>query len=99
MAIDSKDKRASVFSMFGFCSLFPVADGSISEADRLHVGGLYRGILTIEKPVQVVLAAVLLTVVPSYQAVFIVAGTYIISRVSILTSMECDVVRLTGVRP
>ena len=43
MAIDTVDKRASAGNLRGL-ELFPVADGTISQDDRLHVAGFYRGI-------------------------------------------------------
>lgn len=45
MAIDTRDKRASVFAVgLGLLLVGPTPDGAIdSAADRLHVAGLYRG--------------------------------------------------------
>ena len=42
MAIDTRDKRASVLLQF---RTFPNPDGDLAiEGDRIHVGGIYRGI-------------------------------------------------------
>ena len=44
MAIDSADKRRSVHGYMGpFAVIGPVPDGSLDEADRKHVAGIYRG--------------------------------------------------------
>lgn len=45
MAIDSRDKRASVIG-HGLASLtvWPNPDGTLNAADRLHMAWLYRGI-------------------------------------------------------
>ena len=45
MAIDSRDKRASVLGLvLGLGRVQPLADGALGAADRLHLAGLYRGI-------------------------------------------------------
>lgn len=43
MAIDTRDKRASVSSIPSFPTL-PLADGTISGSDKAHIGWIYRGI-------------------------------------------------------
>jgi len=42
MAIDTRDKRASVFARFGFW-IPPIPDGTIDKNDRRHLLGFYRG--------------------------------------------------------
>ena len=44
MAIDTRDRRGSVIGM-GLVSVFPLADGSVDQADRQQTVHLYRGIL------------------------------------------------------
>lgn len=45
MAIDTRDKRASILGYTGESAIsYPVADSSLNAADREHVAGLYRGI-------------------------------------------------------
>lgn len=43
MAIDTEDKRRSVFAHYGI-KIFPVPDGAIAGVDRQHAWGFYRGI-------------------------------------------------------
>lgn len=43
MAIDTQNKRRSV-QAYGGAIVYPLADGTISSADREHVSWLYAGI-------------------------------------------------------
>jgi len=42
MAIDTRDKRASLLGFGEEIGLMPVADGTIDRSDRFHLLGLYR---------------------------------------------------------
>ena len=42
MAIDSRQKRTSAVNLYKL--IMPVADGTINQADREHITGLYMGI-------------------------------------------------------
>lgn len=53
MAIDTENKRASAFAVDTMILILPAPDGSIGDADRAHVGGLYSGIATTEPEVEV----------------------------------------------
>lgn len=44
MAVDTEDRRRSAMQ-FPFTTVLPVADGTISGADKQHIVWLYRGIL------------------------------------------------------
>jgi len=44
MAVDSRDKRGSVIGI-GISVILPLADGSLSEADRVQTTGTYMGII------------------------------------------------------
>lgn len=44
MAIDSENKRRSTHGYIPWCLLLPIPDGTISEADRYSVSGLYSGV-------------------------------------------------------
>lgn len=48
MAIDTRDKRASVLGTNNYSVLsLPLADGGLNAGDREHTAALYRGIAAI----------------------------------------------------
>lgn len=51
MAIDTENKKRSASSMVPPIIVYPVPDGTITQADRQHVSFIYRGIAvaTIEE--------------------------------------------------
>lgn len=49
MAIDTRDRRASALSHFGFL-VFPIPDGTIDTDDRRQAAGFYRGLSTAGEP-------------------------------------------------
>lgn len=49
MAIDTRDKRASVMSM-GFYGVLPTPDNAITQGDRQTVGWIYAGIFNVNPP-------------------------------------------------
>lgn len=45
MAVDTAAKRASALNAFSLGLVLPIPDGTIDQADRQHVAGLYGGLL------------------------------------------------------
>ena len=44
MAVDTRDKRASIFGLYLAYEALPLADGSVNQADRQQTGYTYPGI-------------------------------------------------------
>jgi hypothetical protein len=42
--VDTRDKRASAMNVGGTDLVLPNPDGTISDADRAHLAGVYRGL-------------------------------------------------------
>ena len=45
MAIDTRNKRASAFSLAGFIYTLPHPDGVVDKYDRVHAAWLYSGLI------------------------------------------------------
>jgi hypothetical protein len=52
MAIDTQSKRRSVLG-YALAYTYPVADGTVGTADRIHAAGLYAGTTADPPPVVV----------------------------------------------
>lgn len=77
MAIDSRDKRASVMQLQSVVTVLPVANGALTaEEDRRHLGKLYRGI------VGTIIPAGFITVRGAYIAVAKAVGSISVARAS-----------------